>query len=52
MWYNMTKNKDSNYDESNLIILSSKGHTRFIVRFASCMDYVLTVDKLYSAVWY
>ena len=48
----MTKNKDSNYDESivliNPIILTAKGHTRFIERCESCMDYVGTVDRPYS----
>ena len=40
----MTKNKDSKYDESivliNPIILNAKGRTRFIERCESCMDYV------------
>jgi len=48
----MTKNKDSNYDEStvliNPIIIEAKGHTRFIERCASCLDYVATVDRPYS----
>ena len=48
----MTKNKDSNYDEStvliNPVIIGAKGHTRFIERCASCLDYVATVDRSYS----
>lgn len=48
----MTKNKDSNYDEStvliNPVIIKAKGHTRFIERCASCLDYVATVDRPYS----
>ena len=48
----MNKNKDSNYDEStvliNPIIIEAKGHTRFIERCASCLDYVGTVDRPYS----
>ena len=48
----MTKNKDSNYDESTVLInptvIDAKGHTRFIERCASCMDYVGTVDRPYS----
>ena len=48
----MTKNKDSNYDESTVLInptvIGTKGHTRFIERCASCMDYVGTVDRPYS----
>ena len=45
----MTKNKDSNYDEStvliNPVIIEAKGHTRFIERCASCLDYVATVGS-------
>ena len=48
----MNKNKDSNYDESTVLInptvIGAKGHTRFIERCASCMDYVGTVDRPYS----
>lgn len=48
----MNKNKDSNYDEStvliNPVIIEAKGHTRFIERCASCLDYVGTVDRPYS----
>lgn len=48
----MAKNKDSDYDEStvliNPIIISAKGHTRFAERCDSCMDYVGTVDRPYS----
>ena len=48
----MTKNKDSNYDESTVLInptiIEAKGHTRFIERCASCLDYVATVDRPYS----
>jgi len=48
----MDKNKDSNYDEStvliNPVIIEAKGHTRFIERCASCLDYVGTVDRPYS----
>jgi len=48
----MNKNKDSNYDEStiliNPIIIEAKGHTRFIERCESCLDYVATVDRPYS----
>ena len=48
----ITKNKDSNYDEStvliNPVIIEAKGHTRFIERCASCLDFVATVDRPYS----
>lgn len=48
----MNKNKDSNYDESivliNPVIINAKGHTKFIERCASCLDYVATVDRPYS----
>lgn len=48
----MNKNKDSNYDEStiliNTVIVEAKGHTKFIERCASCLDYVGTVDRPYS----
>lgn len=48
----MDKNKDSNYDEStvliNPVIIEAKGHARFIERCASCLDYVGTVDRPYS----
>ena len=48
----MTKNKDSNYDESTVLInptiIEAKGHTRFLERCASCLDYVATVDRPYS----
>lgn len=48
----MTKNKDSDYDESivliNPVIISAKGHTRFIERCESCLDYVGTIDRPYS----
>lgn len=48
----MTKNKDSNYDESavliNPTIIEAKGHTRFIERCASCLDYVAIVDRPYQ----
>lgn len=47
----MTKNKDSNYDEStvliNPVIIKAKGHTRFIERCESCLDYVAIVDRPY-----
>lgn len=46
------KNIDSNYDEGialiNPVIISSKGHTRFLERCDSCLDYVGTVDRPYS----
>ena len=48
----MKKNVDSNYDEGivliNPIIISQKGHTRFLERCASCLDYVGTVDRPYE----
>ena len=48
----MTKNKDSNYDESivliNPVIIEAKGHTRFLERCESCLDYVATIDRPYS----
>jgi peptide deformylase len=48
----MTKNKDSNYDESmvliNPVIIEARGRTRFIERCESCLDYVATVDRPYS----
>ena len=48
----MTKNKDSNYDESTILInptiIEAKGHTRFIERCASCLDYVAIVDRPYQ----
>ena len=47
----MTKNKDSNYDENtvliNPVIIKAKGHTRFIERCESCLDYVAIVDRPY-----
>lgn len=47
-----TKYKDSNYDECtvliNPVIIKPKRHTRFIKRWASCLDYVDTVDRPYS----
>lgn len=50
--FDMDKNIDSNYDEEiiiiNPIIVSAKGHTRFIERCASCFDWVGTVDRPYS----
>ena len=50
----MTKNKDSNYDESIVLInpniIETRGHTRFLERCASCMDYVGTVDRPYIVV--
>ena len=48
----MTKNKDSNYDERTVLInptiIEAKGHTRFIERCASCRDYVAIVDRPYQ----
>ena len=48
----MTKNTDSTYDESiiliNPTIIKMKGHTKFLERCASCLDYVGTVDRPYS----
>lgn len=48
----MTKNKDSNYDEKTVLInptiIEAKGHTRFIERCASCLDYVAIVDRPYQ----
>ena len=48
----MDKNKDKNYDEEtvliNPIIISQKGHTKYIERCASCLDYVGTVDRPYQ----
>lgn len=50
----MNKNYDSNYDEAkiliNPIILKSKGHTRFLERCASCLDYVGIIDRPYSII--
>lgn len=47
----MTKNKDANYDEEtiliNPVIIKTKGHTRFLERCASCLDFVGTVDRPY-----
>ena len=47
----MTKNKDQNYDESivliNPVLISAKGHAKFLERCASCLDYVGTVDRPY-----
>lgn len=48
----MTKNIDVNYNEEtiliNPVIISQKGHTRFLERCASCLDLVGTVDRPYS----
>lgn len=48
----MNKNKDGNYDEGIVLInpkiISQKGHTRFLERCASCLDYVGTVDRPYQ----
>ena len=48
----MNKNKDSNYDEStvliNPVIINAKGHTRFLERCESCLDFVATIDRPYS----
>ena len=48
----MTKNKDSNYDESTVLInpaiIEAKGHTRFLERSESCLDFVATIDRPYS----
>lgn len=48
----MNKNKDENYDEGivliNPIIIRQKGHTKFLERCASCLDYVGTVDRPYE----
>lgn len=48
----MDKNKDSNYNENvvliNPTIIEANGHTRFLERCASCLDYVGTVDRPYS----
>ncbi len=48
----MNKNKDSSYDEETVLInpsiISAKGHTRFLERCASCLDYVATIDRPYS----
>ena len=48
----MTKNKDSNYDECtvliNPVIIQAKGHTRFLERCESCMDFVATIDRPFS----
>ena len=50
----MTKNRDSNYDEGTVlvdpIIIEAKGHTRFLERCASCLDFVATVDRPFSVV--
>lgn len=47
----MKKNIDSNYDESivliNPVLLEAKGHTRFLERCESCLDWVGTVDRPY-----
>lgn len=48
----MTKNKDSHYDEGivliNPIIIKAKGHTRFTERCASCIDFAAIVDRPYT----
>ena len=48
----MNKNMDSNYNEEtvliNPVIVSTCGHTRFLERCASCLDYVGTVDRPYA----
>lgn len=48
----MTKNEDANYNENliyiNPIIISQKGHTRFLEKCASCLDFVGTVNRPYS----
>lgn len=48
----MNKNTDGNYDEGIVLInpkiISQKGHTRFLERCASCLDYVGTVDRPYQ----
>ena len=46
-----SKNSNSDYNENEILInpklISSKGHTRFLERCASCEDYVGTVDRPY-----
>ena len=48
----MNKNKDASYNEEtiliNPVIINEKGHTRFMERCASCLDYVGIVDRPYS----
>ena len=48
----MSKNTNSNYDEGKVLInpsiITMNGHTRFLERCASCLDYVGTVDRPYS----
>jgi len=50
----MNKNYDSSYDEAriliNPIISERKGHTRFMERCASCLDYVGIIDRPYSLI--
>lgn len=47
----MTKNKDKGYDEGIVLInptlMKAKGHTQFLERCESCMDYVGMVDRPY-----
>ncbi len=47
----MSKNKDSNYDEANIlinpVIISAKGRTKFLERCESCLDFVGTVTRPY-----
>ncbi|MBP3635079.1 MAG: peptide deformylase [Bacilli bacterium] len=48
----MSKNRDANYDEEmvliNPVIISQRGHTRFLERCASCLDFVGIVDRPYA----
>ncbi|MCI9280018.1 MAG: hypothetical protein HFJ02_04390 [Bacilli bacterium] len=48
----MNKNRNKAYDEEIVLInpkiLNQKGHTRFLERCASCLDYVGIVDRPYE----
>lgn len=48
----MTKNTCSNYNEGivliNPVIISRTGHTKFLERCESCLDYVGVIDRPYS----
>ena len=48
----MTKNTHSDYNEwlvlINPVIISKTGHTRFLERCESCLDYVGVIDRPYS----
>lgn len=47
----MSKNADSDYDENQILInpriISMKGHTKYLERCGSCLDFVGEVDRPY-----